>query len=200
MLSNKIRGCQLETATLSQIPRKIDQRSLSQSAEGLQSASVGQSINCIASMIDKTSTVGSWKYQPKIGISLLQRTKAIFEQSDNYADPEFLRYLSSHKTHRRIAELGADNKTYRYTLEWLDRLRTVVADSKMWWNEPLINLSFDSEVVFEWWHGINKLTVYILEDTAEYIKVWGSDIDNEMEDGSATSPAEIMALWKWLVL
>ena len=98
-----------------------------------------------------------------------------------------------------IGELGADNETYKYAIEWLKQLRTIVAANQMWWGEPLVNLSIDSEIVFEWWHGTNKLTVYILGNTAEYIKVWGTDIDSEMEDGTSSSPAELMALWKWLV-
>ena len=83
--------------------------------------------------------------------------------------------------------------------EWLEELRTVATAKKMWWCEPLINLSIDSEIVFEWWYENKKLSVYILGNTAEYIKVWGADIDNEMEDGLATSSAEITNLWKWLV-
>ncbi|MEA5616339.1 hypothetical protein VB711_00585 [Cronbergia sp. UHCC 0137] len=104
-----------------------------------------------------------------------------------------------HKTQRRIAELGADSKTYQYTLEWLELLREVVGLNQMWWSEPLVNLGIDSEIVFEWWHKNQKLTVYILDNTVEYIKVWGTDIDHEMEDGSATSPAELTNLWKWLI-
>ncbi|MFN6569927.1 hypothetical protein [Dendronalium sp. ChiSLP03b] len=199
--SAKDDGRNIETTLLFQIPSKLTQLSLSQSVEGLQSASIGQNVNLVVLTTNKISTVGSWKYQPKIDISLLQRAKAIFEQSDNYAALEFLSrsYSLAHKTHRRIAELGTDNETYKYTLEWLDRLRSLVAANQMWWCEPLVNLSFDSEIVFEWWYKNNKLTVYILGNNAEYIKVWGADIDSEMEDGSATSPAELTDLWKWLV-
>lgn len=190
-----------ETTALSEIDSKLTKLPVSQSAEGLQSPSVGQNANLVILATDRTSTVGSWKYRSKIAASSVQRVKAISEQYDNYAVLEFSSwsYSPSHKTHRRIAELGADNETYKYTIEWLKQLRTVVAANQMWWDEPLVNLSFDSEIVFEWWHGTKKLTVYILENTAEYIKVWGTDIDNEMEDGTASSPAELTDLWKWLV-
>lgn len=190
-----------EITALSQIHGKLTQLSLSQSAEGLQSASVSQNANLVILATDRTSTVGSWKYQSKIVASEVKRVKAIFEQSDNYAVLELSSwsYSLTHKTHRRIAELGADNETYKYAIEWLKQLCTVVAANQMWWGEPLVNLSFDSEIVFEWWHETKKLTVYILGNTAEYIKVWGTDIDNEMEDGTSSSPAELTALWKWLV-
>ncbi|MDZ8138242.1 MAG: hypothetical protein RM049_23530 [Nostoc sp. DedQUE04] len=190
-----------ETTALSQIRGKLTQLPLSQSAEGLQSVSAGQKSNLVILATDRTSTVGSWKYRSKIAASSVQRVKAISEQSDNYAVLELSSwsYSPAHKTHKRIAELGSDNETYKYTIEWLKQLRTVVAADQMWWDEPLVNLSLDSEIVFEWWHGTKKLTVYILENTAECIKVWGTDIDNEMEDGTASSPAELTDLWKWLV-
>jgi len=34
---------------------------------------------------------------------------------------------------------------------------------------------------------------------AQYIKVWGEDIDDEMEDGFAASSDELTELWKWLI-
>jgi hypothetical protein len=191
----------LETTTLSQIPSKLDQIPFSQSAEGLQSASVEQNINHGVIATDRTSTLGSWKYESKIVTSSSQRVKAIFEQSENYSILELSSqsYSLCPKTHRRIAELGADNETYKYTIQWLDKLRDVVTANQMWWCEPLVNLGIDSEIVFEWWHEDKKLAVYILGDSAEYIKIWGPDIDNEMEDGTASSPAELTDLWKWLV-
>ncbi|MEH2122589.1 hypothetical protein [Nostoc sp.] len=190
-----------ETTALSQIRGKLTLLPLSQSAEGLQSASVGQNSNLVILATDRTSTVGSWKYRSKIAASSVQRVQAISEQSDNYAVLELSSwsYSPAHKTHGRIAELGSDNETYKYAIEWLKQLRTIVAANQMWWGEPLVNLSFDSEIVFEWWHETKKLTVYILGNTAEYIKVWGTDIDNEMEDGTSSSLAELTALWKWLV-
>lgn len=190
-----------ETTALSEIASKLTKLPVSQSAEGLQSSSVGQNANLVILATDRTSTVGSWKYRSKIAASSIQRVKAISEQSDNYAVLELSSwsYSPAHKTYRRIAELGSDNETYKYAIEWLKQLRTVVAANQMWWGEPLVNLSFDSEIVFEWWHGTKKLTVYILGNTAEYIKVWGTDIDDEMEDGTASSPAELTDLWKWLV-
>jgi len=188
-----------ETVVLSDIHSKLDQLQLSQSVEGLQSASVGQNIDIDVLTIDGTSTVG--RYQHRIFVSSLQRAKAIFEQSNNYPALQVSSrgYSPINKTYRRIAELGADNETYKYTLEWLELLRGLVTSDQMWWREPLVNLGIDSEIVFEWWHEKKKLTVYILGSTVEYIKVWGIDIDNEMEDGSATSPTELTDLWKWLV-
>ncbi|MBX9254751.1 hypothetical protein H1Q63_12460 [Desmonostoc muscorum CCALA 125] len=156
--------------------------------QGLQSASVAQRTSFYESGL--ALTVGDWKHQLKITGSTSQSAKTAFPVKVEQA---------IEKTQIRIASLGTDNETYRYTLEWLERLCKVVRVNQMWWSEPLVNLGIDSEIVFEWWHENKKLTVYIFGNTAEYIKVWGSDIDNEMEDGSATSSTELTDLWKWLI-
>ncbi|PMB39130.1 hypothetical protein CEN47_05455 [Fischerella thermalis CCMEE 5319] len=191
----------LETTTLSRITRKLDPLPLSKLVECEQSALLNQETGVDIFDKDRTLTVGNWKYELKITNSSLQRVKTAFEQSNNYAglQPASQNCLPIHKTYRRIAELGAGNETYKYTLKWLDRLRKIVTSNQMWWCEPLVNLGVDSEIVFEWWYENKKLTVYILGNTAEYIKVWGIDIDNEMEDGTCTSATEIQYLWKWLV-
>lgn len=191
----------LETTVLSRIPRKLNHLPPSQLVAVLQSATMGQNINLVPSIADGIATVGDWRYQSKITAFSLQRATSIFEQSNYYVGPEISHraYSPTNKTYARIAELGADNQTYKYTIEWLQQLRIVVIANKMWWCEPLVNLGIDSEIVFEWWHKNKKLAVYILGNTAEYIKIWGPDIDNEMEDGLAASPAELTHLWKWLV-
>jgi len=108
-------------------------------------------------------------------------------------------YSRTQETYRRMAELGASNETYRYALKWVDQLKEVVSSNQLWWNEPLVNLSMESEIVLEWWHENKKVTIYILCNIAQYIKVWGEDIDDEMEDGFAASSDELTELWKWLI-
>jgi hypothetical protein len=76
-------------------------------------------------------------------------------------------------------------------------LRKMVSLRKYWWSEPLVNIS-DSELIFEWWRGAKKITVYFSETNAEFIKVWGADIDNEMEEGIAETNDQIEDLWKWI--
>lgn len=72
--------------------------------------------------------------------------------------------------------------------------------NQMWWREPLVNVGIEQEMVFEWWHGAKNLTVYLLYNDAEYIKVWGADMDNEMQEGRAQSLDDLALLWKWLAL
>jgi hypothetical protein len=55
-------------------------------------------------------------------------------------------------------------------------------------------------VVLEWWHEDRKLDFDILGSNINYIKVWGADIDNEMEDGSITiNEGDLISLWKWII-
>lgn len=54
------------------------------------------------------------------------------------------------------------------------------------WLEPNVTASPHGEVVLEWWNYTKKLTVYVNEDQLDFIKVWGPDIDHEMEDGQVS--------------
>ncbi|MFM7888114.1 MAG: hypothetical protein ACKPCM_15805, partial [Pseudanabaena sp.] len=81
--------------------------------------------------------------------------------------------------------------------------REIIKESKvnsLWWSTPLVNVSCDSDVVLEWWNKSKKLTFYINQSSLDYIKVWGSDIDDEMEDGSINSMHDysIGRLWQWI--
>jgi hypothetical protein len=81
--------------------------------------------------------------------------------------------------------------------------RKIIKESKansLWWSTPLVNVSYESEVILEWWNKSKKLTFYINQSSLDYIKVWGSDIDAEMEDGSINSMQDcsIGRLWQWI--
>jgi len=78
---------------------------------------------------------------------------------------------------------------------WLDAQAQLVGPR---WRSPLRNTSPWGEQVFEWWHGERKLTVYF-QNTAdvEYMKVWGPDVDTEMESGNIGATA-FQDLWRWL--
>lgn len=66
------------------------------------------------------------------------------------------------------------------------------------WIEPNVTASEEGDVVFEWWHHTKKLTVYIGNQSAEYVKVWGTDINSDMSDGDANPISTCRSLWEWL--
>lgn len=68
-----------------------------------------------------------------------------------------------------------------------------------WWNDPLLNIGIENEIVLEWWNNSKKLTIYVDEDSIDVLKVWGADIDNEMEDDSINLKQDLTSLWEWIV-
>jgi hypothetical protein len=67
------------------------------------------------------------------------------------------------------------------------------------WIEPHVIADADGDVVFEWWNGQKKLTVYVSPTTAEYVKVEGPDITSDMEDGVIETARDRRDLWQWLL-
>lgn len=182
----------LITTPLSHESEKLARLPYTQFVEGIQGLPVNRFLQ------DRTSTAQSWAYKVKIETSLPERTGALFDQArKSLLNPM---NLATQQACRKIAELGAANETLLYAQEWLDCLREIAVGNQMWWREPLINLGINSEIVFEWWHENKKLSIYILDNTLEYIQVWGLDIDHEMKEGLVKSSAELASLWEWLAM
>jgi hypothetical protein len=51
------------------------------------------------------------------------------------------------------------------------------------WRRPHISSTEAGEIVFEWWRGNRNLTLYFGDSGADYIEVWGPDMDDEMLTG-----------------
>ena len=82
---------------------------------------------------------------------------------------------------------------------WIARLFLEVADLGRVWIKPNVIADANGDVVFEWWHGKKKLTVYIEDESAEYVQVWGTDVDAKITDGSIESMSDSRELWMWLI-
>ncbi len=81
---------------------------------------------------------------------------------------------------------------------WLDAIFAVSTSTPFFWIPPHISASESGEIVFEWWWKHRKLTIYFGTNNIEYIKVWGPDIDNEMEMGVLSNASEFAGYWNWL--
>lgn len=55
------------------------------------------------------------------------------------------------------------------------------------WRRPHISSTEAGEVVFEWWNKDRNLTLYFSDEGAEYIEVWGPDMDNDMVSSTLTN-------------
>ena len=89
-------------------------------------------------------------------------------------------------------------KTIEMGEKLIDMLHSVALTNNLWWYVPLLNISGDNEIVLEWWNQSKKITIYVSEESIDYIKVWGADMDNEMEDGSISLEDDLTHLWQWI--
>lgn len=85
-----------------------------------------------------------------------------------------------------------------YADSWIVQMFLAVTASNRNWFKPNVTASEEGEVVFEWWYGARKLTIYVGNQSAEYMKVWGTDTNSEMSDGDASLISTCRSLWEWL--
>lgn len=80
----------------------------------------------------------------------------------------------------------------------IELLQSLAFKNNWWWYAPLLNINFENEIILEWWNQSKKITIYVSEESIDYIKVWGADMDNEMEDGSISLEDDLTYLWQWI--
>ena len=77
-----------------------------------------------------------------------------------------------------------------------DLYRAATQEGHAWIN-PHVTASESGEVVLEWWSVNHKITLYVGADTLHYMRVWGLDVERDMDD-SELEIAGFNALWQWL--
>ena len=82
---------------------------------------------------------------------------------------------------------------------WICSLHQAAIDASKPWLDPLITASEEGEIVFDWWRGEKRLTVYVNEDGAAYSRLWGTPPSSQTDDGEVDNIAEQLRLWRWLV-
>jgi len=89
-------------------------------------------------------------------------------------------------------------KTIKTAEKLMEKVNSIALKNNWWWHAPLLNISVDNEIVLEWWNLGKKITIYVKEEVIDYIKLWGADIENEMEDGSISLNDDLIDLWQWI--
>ena len=69
----------------------------------------------------------------------------------------------------------------------------------LFWMTPNVSASPDGEVVFEWRYGKKKLTIYVGDQSMDYVQVWGADIRSKITDGEIENNYKLRSLWVWLI-
>lgn len=79
----------------------------------------------------------------------------------------------------------------------LSALHASTARTLINWRSPHVSASETGEVMLEWWYQARKLTLYMGDSRAQYIKVWGPRIEEDMEDGEFDVDT-FDRFWAWL--
>jgi hypothetical protein len=135
--------------------------------------------------------------------SSLQAIRNTAELSRPARDP---RLLTSHGQIDRLASLRTNwdgHGSIRPNGYSVDRARQILEDAfqnastTIGWQSPYISASEDGEIVFEWWNGARKLTMYVGPNVTTFIRSWGPHVIDDMVDGVLTENWD-PSLWTWL--
>jgi hypothetical protein len=66
------------------------------------------------------------------------------------------------------------------------------------WKAPHVSASEAGEVTFEWWEDERKLIIYFGDAHMEALRVWGADMESEMDHVQAHRTEELASAWAWL--
>jgi len=75
-------------------------------------------------------------------------------------------------------------------------LYTIVNSGRLWIT-PFVSTDEDGHITIQWSCGDHELHIEISEEGAEYIKIWGVNIEHEMHLG-ILERKEFFNLWDWL--
>ena len=88
--------------------------------------------------------------------------------------------------------------TLAHAKEVMGTLLDSVISAGYWYDTPSISSDGDGNVTAVWYKDERQLHLQIGEHEAEYFKVWGTNIDTEM-DVDFLTPENYLPLWKWLI-
>lgn len=105
--------------------------------------------------------------------------------------------LLTHKIHHEAQRYGPVSKrAAERAAEWL----AAMSEKELpgWIHPTAISGSSDGEVVMEWWNGDRDLTVYFGASTQSLLRIWGTDMDDEMAEECPKDIDISVAAWTWL--
>ena len=85
-----------------------------------------------------------------------------------------------------------------YAKQLLDELLLSVIAASRSWIAPFITSDEDGHVTAEWYNGERELHIIVREHKAVYIKVWGTNIENEMHV-DILGTEDYLEVWDWLL-
>lgn len=79
-------------------------------------------------------------------------------------------------------------------------LRHLITRRGFKWREPAVSHEeYNNTVEISWWRADKALIFTIAPDKPiTFLKVWGPDMNDEMEDGVSPLADQLLTLWQWL--
>jgi hypothetical protein len=81
---------------------------------------------------------------------------------------------------------------------FLKQLGGLVVKAGEQWHEPHLSTEDHGDVEFAWWHNGKSLLISVTDTDVHYLRAWGSNINNEMDEDVNPNPDKLIALWRWL--
>lgn len=110
----------------------------------------------------------------------------------NSLEPEYRKLSNLIASSEDRPSEGAVESAVRFLPIIFDQSKRLCA-----WSPPHMTVSESGEVVFEWWRGFKKITLYFGEAAPEFLKVWGTDIETEMDSGELKEGWCLTSLLLW---
>ena len=85
-----------------------------------------------------------------------------------------------------------------YAKHVLNELLISVITEYRRWIDPFITSDEDGHITAEWYNGEREIHIIIQEHKAVYIKVWGTNIENEMH-ADVLGTEGYLDVWDWLL-
>ena len=109
-----------------------------------------------------------------------------------------------HSIHRRGEDWDGygskrpNSLSLAYAEHLLNQLLISVISASRRWIDPFITSDEDGHITAEWYSGDWELHIIIREQEAVYIKVWGTNIENEMHV-DVLNTEDYLDIWDWLL-
>lgn len=91
------------------------------------------------------------------------------------------------------------SQAIEHALSWIREAHATATRNSLDWLSPHVTAGEEGNVVFEWWKGEKKLTIYVSPVDISFVKVWGTNINTEMAEGNITNSKDFHSVWSWIL-
>ncbi len=130
------------------------------------------------------------------GLTELRKSQAEKQKSEISEQFDILAQRKDNWDER--GSLKPTDLTLAHAKQIMEGLLDSVISGGHWFDIPTISSDGDGNVTAAWYKDKQQLHLQIGEHEAEYFRIWGTNIDTEMEV-DYLKPENYLMLWKWLI-